>query len=236
MIATPFRAVSSLLTALALIPLALRAADPPRGVEARQGMVVCASAPAADVGVAVLQAGGNAVDAAVATAFAMAVTYPVAGNIGGGGFMLIHPPHGQPTVIDYRETAPAAATADMFVQGFDQYGHKVVGVPGTVRGLELAHKRFGKLPWKQVVEPVIKLAADGFILEPWSASSLNALVAGSPGHPELRRVFGKAAGTSDWDASDRLVQPDLARTLRLIADQGPDAFTPAWWPTCLRPK
>src|SRR5262245_45396507 len=118
-------------------------------VEARNGMVVCASPPAAEVGVAILRAGGNAVDAAVGIAFAMSVTYPVAGNIGGGGFMLVHPLNGRPSVIEYRETAPAAATADMFVHGVDQYGHKVVGVPGTVRGLELAHKRFGKLPWKQ---------------------------------------------------------------------------------------
>jgi gamma-glutamyltranspeptidase/glutathione hydrolase len=171
-----------------------------------------------------LKAGGNAVDAAVATAFAMAVTYPIAGNIGGGGFMLVHPPSGKPTVFEYRETAPAAATADMFAKGYDRFGHKVVGVPGTVRGMALAHEKFGKLPWKAVVEPAVKLAADGFPLEPWSARSLNQLVAGSPNHPELRRVFGKDGGAGQWVAGDRLVQPDLARTLRLIADRGPDAF------------
>jgi gamma-glutamyltranspeptidase/glutathione hydrolase len=176
------------------------------------------------VGAAILKSGGNAVDAAVATAFAMAVTYPVAGNIGGGGFMLVHPPQGKPAMIEYRETAPAAATADMFVKGVDQYGPKVVGVPGTVRGLEVAHKKFGKLPWKQVVEPAIRLAADGFLLESWSASSLNAVVGGSPDHAELRRVFGKAGGADSWSAGDRLVQPDLAQTLRLIADGGADAF------------
>src|SRR5438445_7830728 len=154
----------------------------------------------------------------------MAGTYPVAGNSGGGGFMLVYPPQGKPTVIEYRETAPAAATADMFVKGVDQYGHKVAGVPGTVRGLEFAHKKYGKLPWKQVVEPAIRLAADGFLLEPWSATSLNALVASSPGHHELQRVFGKDGGSSTWSAGDLLVQPDLARTLRLIADHGPDAF------------
>jgi gamma-glutamyltranspeptidase/glutathione hydrolase len=200
------------------------AAEPRPAVEARNGLVVCASPPAAEVGVSILRAGGNAVDAAVATAFAMAVTYPVAGNIGGGGFMLVHPPNGRPTVIEYRETAPAAATADMFVKGVDHYRHTVTGVPGTVRGLAMAQKRFGKLPWKQVVEPAIRLAADGFTLEPWSASSLNALVASSPHHAELRRVFGKSNGNTSWDAGDLLVQPDLARTLRLIADQGPDAF------------
>jgi gamma-glutamyltranspeptidase/glutathione hydrolase len=218
------RALSSFLVVLAFASVALPAADTPARTEGRNGMVVCVSPPAADVGVSILKAGGNAVDAAVATAFAMAVTYPVAGNIGGGGFMLVHSPRGQPTVIEYRETAPAAATADIFVNGVDQYGHKVVGVPGTVRGLEFAHRKFGKLPWKQVIEPAIRLAADGFLLEPWSANSLNALVAGSPDHPELRRVFGKAGGTDSWDAGDRLIQPDLAQTLRLIADNGADAF------------
>jgi gamma-glutamyltranspeptidase/glutathione hydrolase len=209
---------------MAAVVTALPAAEPIRAVEARHGMVVCASPPAADVGVEILREGGNAVDAAVAVAFAMAVTYPIAGNIGGGGFMLVHPPSGKPTVFEYRETAPSAATADMFVKGYDPYGHKVSGVPGTVRGLEMAHKRFGKLPWKQVVEPAIKLAADGFALEPWSASSLNALVGSSPGHAELQRVFGKSNGSDSWSAGDRLVQPDLARTLRLIADGGADAF------------
>jgi gamma-glutamyltranspeptidase/glutathione hydrolase len=90
--------------------------------------------------------------------------------------------------------------------------------------LELAHKRFGKLPWKQVIEPAIKLAADGFPLEPWSASSLNALIGSSPGHAELRRVFGKAGGSGAWSTGERLVQPDLARTLRLIADGGAEGF------------
>ncbi len=226
---TAFRAAAGLVTAFALLPLILPAPadttpDAPKAIEARNGMVVCASPPAAEVGVSVLKAGGNAVDAAVATALAMAVTYPIAGNIGGGGFMVVHPPHGKPAVIEYRETAPAAATADMFVKGVDRFGPKVVGVPGTVRGLELAHKKFGKLPWKQVVEPAVKLAADGFPLEPWSARSLNAVVAGSPNHAELRRVFGKDGGAGEWAAGDKLVQPDLARTLRLIADGGADAF------------
>src|SRR4051812_39425753 len=120
MTVVPSRAVAILAASLALLTLSLPAsADTPAGgpVEARNGMVVCASPPAADVGVSILKAGGNAVDAAVGTAFAMAVTYPVAGNIGGGGFMLVRPPNGAPTVIDYRETAPAAATADMFVKG-----------------------------------------------------------------------------------------------------------------------
>jgi len=124
----------------------------------RQGMVVCVSPAAADAGLAILKQGGNAVDAAVTTALALAVTYPPAGNIGGGGFMLVHPPEGEPIVIDYRETAPAAAHKTMFKKGDPAYGHRVVGVPGTVRGLALAHSKFGKLPWKTLVVPAALLA------------------------------------------------------------------------------
>src|SRR5438067_968715 len=107
-----------------------------KAVEARNGLVVSVSAPASDVGVEILKKGGNAVDAAVATAFALAVTYPAAGNIGGGGFMVVHPGgDAKPVVFEYRETAPAAATKTMFKKSDSLYTHKVVGVPGTVRGL-----------------------------------------------------------------------------------------------------
>src|SRR5947208_4548881 len=110
-------------------------------------MVVCVSPPAADVGVAILKQGGNAVDAAVAVAFAEAVTWPEAGNIGGGGFMMVAAPGQEPTCIEYRETAPAAATRDMFADGKTTWlNHKAAGVPGTVRGLSLAHRSFGVLP------------------------------------------------------------------------------------------
>jgi gamma-glutamyltranspeptidase/glutathione hydrolase len=162
----------------------------------------------------------------VATALALAVTYPAAGNIGGGGFMVVHPPAGAgaPTVFEYRETAPAAATKDMFARGVNRYSHKVVGVPGTVRGLELAHRRFGKLPWPAVVAPAIRLAAEGFPLDAGLAASLNALVDHSQDHAELRRVFGKSGGAEDWQPGDKLVQPDLANTLKLIAGQGAEAF------------
>src|SRR5262245_48108096 len=144
-------------------------------VKATHGVVVSVSSPASDAGLAILKQGGNAVDAAVATAFALAVTYPAAGNIGGGGFMLVHLPAGAgtPTVFEYRETAPAAATKDMFAGGVNRYSHKVVGVPGTVRGLALAHQRFGKLPWKAVVAPAVALARDGFPLDAGLAASLN---------------------------------------------------------------
>jgi gamma-glutamyltranspeptidase/glutathione hydrolase len=194
-------------------------------LEARQGMVVSVSAPASEVGRDILQKGGNAVDAAVATAFALAVTYPQAGNIGGGGFMVIYPGgKTEPVVIDYRETAPAAATKTMFGKDESRWGCKVVGVPGTVRGLALAHQRFGKLPWKDLVQPAIQLAEKGFRVDANLAGSLNTLVADTSYNPELRRVLGKDGGQARWSEGDLLVLSDLARTLSLIADGGPDAF------------
>ncbi len=204
----------------AILPLSAREA-----VVARHGMVVAVSPPGAEVGRAILQRGGNAVDAAVATAFAMAVTYPAAGNIGGGGFMVIYPgDKASPVVIDYREMAPGAATKTMYGKEDSIYSHKAVGVPGTVRGLALAHQRFGKLPWKDVVLPAVKLAEEGFVLDSPLASSLNWIVGSSEEFPELRHVFGKNEGKDNWQAGDRLVQKDLGKTLRLIAEKGPDAF------------
>jgi gamma-glutamyltranspeptidase/glutathione hydrolase len=219
----------------------LRADGP---VAAQHGLVVSVSAPGSDVGRDILKKGGNAVDAAVATAFALAVTYPQAGNIGGGGFMVVYPGGAvEPVVFEYRETAPAAATKTMFRRDDSHYGCKVVGVPGTVRGLGLAHQRFGKLPWKDVVAPAVALARDGFALDAAVASSLNGFVATSKEFPEVQRAFGKngrsrlpsgteAAGPArqagptdgDWREGDRLVQPDLAKTLQAIADEGPNAF------------
>jgi gamma-glutamyltranspeptidase/glutathione hydrolase len=216
--------------ALALLTLVTPPAKPAAGtgaqpVEAQHGIVVSVSEPGSEVGLAILKKGGNAVDAAVATAFALAVTYPQAGNLGGGGFMVIHPgPKAEPVVIEYRETAPAAVTKTMFSKDDTWYGHKVVGVPGTVRGLALAHQRFGKLPWKDVVAPAVKLAEDGFILNEYLAHSLNSIVCQAKEFPELRRVFGKHNGAEDWEGGDLFVQKDLAGTLRLIAAQGPDAL------------
>jgi gamma-glutamyltranspeptidase/glutathione hydrolase len=182
------------------------------------------SSPGAEVGRAILQKGGNAVDAAVATAFAMSVTYPAAGNIGGGGFMLIYPAgKSEPIVIDYREKAPAAAHKTMFTKKDSWYSAKAVGVPGTVRGLALAHAKLGKLPWKDLVMPAVKLAEEGFLVDEPLAGSLNWIVGSSAEFPELQRVLGKEDGSS-WRAGDRLIQKDLAKTLRLIAEQGPDGF------------
>ena len=212
---------------LAVLVLSFPAfAQAPKTAEGKNGMVVCVSPPASDVGVAILKKGGNAVDAAVAVAFAEAVTWPEAGNIGGGGFMLVWPGGGKdPVVIDYRETAPAAATEDMFAKGVDPRSHKVAGVPGTVRGLGLVHSKFGKLPWTDVVMPAVRLAADGFEVDAALAKSLNGVLADKrTTNAEFRRVYGKDGGKDPWKAGDKLVLPDLAATLKVIADRGPEAF------------
>jgi gamma-glutamyltranspeptidase / glutathione hydrolase len=207
---------------LLLLPWCPAAAQEP-AAEFKNGVVVTVSAPASEAGLAVLKQGGNAVDAAVTTAFALAVTHPAAGNIGGGGFMLVHAPAAAPTVIEYRETAPAAARQTMFKKDGPAHGHRVVGVPGTVGGLALAHGKYGKLPWKTLVMPAVLLADKGFILDVHHAKSLNDVLASAKNFAELQRVFAKPNGKK-WVAGDRLVQPDLAKTLRLIAEQGPDAF------------
>lgn len=195
-------------------------------VEGRRGMVVSVSGPASEVGLETLKQGGNAVDAAVATAFALAVTWPEAGNIGGGGFMLVMPAGKQPECIEYRETAPAAATERMFKPDETNLSHRAVGTPGTVRGLALAHKLHGKLKWRQLVLPAVRLAEEGFTIDAATAESLNDVLKDkdSANFDQLRRVYGKHNPNEPWRASDTLKQPELAATLRLIADDGPDAF------------
>jgi gamma-glutamyltranspeptidase/glutathione hydrolase len=212
-----------LATVLALGALLLFSQTGEAQTEHKNGVVVTVSAPATDVGLAILQQGGSAVDAAVATAFALAVTHPAAGNIGGGGFMVVHPPKDKPVVIEYRETAPAAATKTMFKKEHSPYSHQVVGTPGTVRGMALAHQKFSKLPWKTLVMPAVELAEKGYVLDKHHADSLNKMLASAKDHAEFQRVFKKPDGTA-WKVGDRHLQPDLAKTLRLIAEDGPDAF------------
>ena len=193
-------------------------------IESRGGVVVSVSAPASDVGVSILRQGGNAVDAAVATAFALAVTYPLAGNLGGGGFLLVHPaPNGgEPVAFDYRETAPSAAWPTMYRREESQFTHRAVATPGTVRGLELAHLRFGSLPWNLLLQPAVTLAHKGFLVDASLARSTNETLAAAPEHAELQRVYGKPGGA--WQTGDCMVLPDLAHTLHQLADLGPDAF------------
>src|SRR6478609_9553687 len=179
------RSVLAAATVAAFIAIHPSGAQEDAGVPSRSGMVVCTSAPACDAGAAILARGGNAVDAAVATAFALAVTHPSAGNIGGGGFMVIRPAKGAPVAIDYRERAPLKSTKTMYLDSAGKIvrertatGYLAPGVPGTVRGLALAHAKFGKLPWKDVVAPAVDLAEKGFVLSPDLARSLNREVSG----------------------------------------------------------
>jgi gamma-glutamyltranspeptidase/glutathione hydrolase len=194
-------------------------------VECQHGLVVSVSGPASGVGLAILKRGGNAVDAAVATAFALSAAYPPAGNLAGGGFMLVHPARGKgaPVAFDYRECAPAAASSNMFTVEESQFSHKSVAVPGTIRGFSLGHKRFGSIPWRELILPAVAIARDGFVLDTNLAESMNITLALAPEKAEFQRVFGKAGGGA-WKLGDRLVQPDLAKTLQLLADLGPDAF------------
>jgi gamma-glutamyltranspeptidase/glutathione hydrolase len=203
------------------------------GVTARNGMVVAQEARAARVGVEILQKGGNAVDAAVATAFALAVTYPRAGNIGGGGYMVIHlvRPRRQ-IAIDYRETAPKAATRDMFL---DENGKPdprksrdsalAIGVPGTVAGLALAHQRYGSRVFTlaDLIAPAIKLAREGIPIEDDVADSLPRAKTRLARWPSSAKIFLKSDG-SVLAPGDMLVQTDLATTLEAIASGGPNGF------------
>lgn len=196
-------------------------------VHARKAMVATQEPHATDVGVAVLKAGGNAIDAAVAIGFILAVTHPSAGNIGGGGFLLLRKASGETTFIDFRESAPAAATRNMYVGADGRVtrdsieGWRASGVPGTVRGLELAHKKYGKRQWQSLVEPAVRLAADGFDLPYATAESLknNMLLAK---FPESRRLFQR--GGKPYEMGEKLVQPQLARVLERIAKDPSDFY------------
>jgi gamma-glutamyltranspeptidase/glutathione hydrolase len=208
---------------------------PDLGVPAKDGVVVSSSDLASDIGAAVLARGGTAVDAAVATAFAMAVTYPTAGNIGGGGFMIVRTEDGSATTFDYREKAPGKSTPTMYmdakgeiVRNLTAAGYLAPGVPGTVRGLAMAHSRFGKLPWKDVVMPAANLAREGFPVSASLARGLNGEVSGAmKAFKGSVAAYGKPDGTP-WAAGDRIVLGDLAKTLTAIATDGPDAFYTGW--------
>lgn len=216
------------------VPAARPVAAPDEGVSSKDGMVVCTSAPACDAGATVLAKGGSAVDAAVATAFALAVTLPSAGNIGGGGFMVVRQANGAATTFDFREKAPLKSTRTMYMRdgkadiALTREGYLAPGVPGTVRGLALAHKKFGRLPWKDLVMPAVQLAEDGFVISPGLARGLNSQLSGVMGkYPASVAAYGKPGGGT-WAGGDRLVLKDLGKTLRAIATDGPDAFYKGW--------
>lgn len=200
-------------------------------VKAQHGMVASVDAMATQVGVEILRQGGNAVDAAVAVGFALAVTHPQAGNLGGGGFMLLRTASGRATAIDFREMAPGHASRDMFLdkQGnadskLSLTSHLASGTPGTVAGLALAAQKYGTLPLSTLLAPAIKLARDGIPVNDALADDLKTygkevLIT----HPNSKAIFYKPDGTP-WQKGDRLVQKNLAHSLQLIARQGPDAF------------
>lgn len=220
----PLTAAILMVTTLAVPPLGSSS----QPVRVRHGMVVAQEPLATRVGLDILQAGGSAVDAAVATALALAVTYPTAGNIGGGGFMLVRPDQRPAVVYDFREVAPAAAHPDMFVVdgAYDaerhRYSHLAVGVPGTVAGLHLAWSQHGRLPWRRLVAPAIDLARRGFIVSDELARSLSAAL------PRMRRYPASLAQFSrngePYAVGERLRQAELAGTLERIAADGPAGF------------
>lgn len=193
------------------------------------GMVVTACPIASAVGKGILERGGNAVDAAVAVGFALAVTYPAAGNIGGGGFLLLRMKTGEIGFIDFREKAPLAAKSDMYLDrngdvlpALSTLGHRAAGVPGSVAGLYTAHRLYCSLPWRELVEPAIALAKDGFPVSGYLSRSLKKLEAHVEQFPSLGKFFN--AGGISLERGERLRQPDLARTLERIADKGPGGF------------
>jgi gamma-glutamyltranspeptidase/glutathione hydrolase len=198
-------------------------------VTADHGMVVSATAVASEVGRDVLRNGGNAVDAAVATAFALEVTFPFAGNIGGGGFMVIRFPDGRSTTFDFREKAPLAAHSRMFLDSAGNYSsaihhnsHLAVGVPGTVAGLAAAHDKYGKTSWSELVRPSVRLAESGITVTPSLARSLKGTLRSFERYPASLAAYSKNG--VPYEAGETFKQPDLARTLARIMLEGRDGF------------
>ena len=199
------------------------------GEQYRKGMVVCAYPDAAKAGLAVLKKGGNAVDAAVAVQFALAVTLPQAGNIGGGGFMVYRSAKGQANTLDFREKAPGSASTDMYLDAQGNvipnkslYTHQAAGVPGSVDGMVEAHKKYGKLKWADVVQPAIDLAQKGFVITERLANDINR------SQDQFTKLNANStnyfARSTPWKAGDILVLEDLAKTLTLIRDKGRAGF------------
>jgi len=197
-------------------------------VRTRNAMVVAQEPLAADVGVAVLKSGGNAIDAAVAVAFALAVTHPSAGNLGGGGFLLVRFTGGRSAFIDFREMAPASASRNMYLGADGKAtrdsvaGWRAAGVPGTVRGLEMAHHKYGRKAWASLVQPSVELARRGVVLSYAEARSMCGAKKLLAQFPQSNRIFLK--GGACFEAGEKLVQPELAAVLQRISKQGAKDF------------
>ncbi|ESZ71255.1 gamma-glutamyltransferase [Mesorhizobium sp. L103C119B0] len=216
--------------AIALAPSGALHAASPQPAKGEHGMVVTAQHLASEAGVEVLKKGGNAVDAAVAVGYALAVVYPNAGNIGGGGFMTIRFKDGKSTFLDFRERAPLAATKIMYldkdgnpVKGASLDGYLAVGVPGSVAGFEMAREKYGTLPRQDLMAPAIAYAKDGFILDQGDAASFASNAARLAKDPAAAAIFLKPDG-KPYGAGERLLQPDLAASLAAISEKGADAF------------
>lgn len=218
----------SFLSIALTVCISLPSAHAHDAVYARKGMVVAQEPLAADVGVTILRSGGNAVDAAVAVGFALAVTHPFAGNIGGGGFMLIRLADGRTTFIDFREKAPGKATHNMYLDASGNVtpdslvGWRAVGVPGTVRGLELALKKYGTKSWSDLLQPAIHLASAGFPISYSQMRSFHNAADLLSQFPDSKRIFLKDGTFYDWN--ENFLQPELARTLERIAHNGAKEF------------
>ncbi|HLE64321.1 MAG TPA: gamma-glutamyltransferase [Pyrinomonadaceae bacterium] len=213
------------------LPTAVAASREP--VRAKNGLVASTSEIASRLGVDVMKRGGNAVDAAIAVAFALAVTHPAAGNLGGGGFMMIRLRDGRSTAIDYREMAPAAAHRDIYLdnngnpiegEGGSLVGYRAAGVPGTVRGMELALKKYGsgKLTWSQLIEPARRLAANGFIVNRDLARSLRGTRDYLSQYPETKRIYLRSGRF--YEEGEVFRQPDLAASFARLQRSGPNEF------------
>ncbi len=214
---------------LCLAPLPALAASP-APVEAEHGMVVTAQHLATDVGVDVLKSGGNAVDAAVAVGYALAVVYPTAGNLGGGGFMTIRMKDGKTTFLDFRERAPLAATKTMYLDAKGDIvprasldGYLAVGTPGSVMGFEMAREKYGTRKREELIAPALKYAKEGFTLEQGDAASFASGAKRLAKDDEAAKIFLKTGG-NPYMSGEKLVQPDLAAVLQSISEKGPDAF------------
>ena len=226
----------ALLVALTASACGSSGAEPSSGINVAQGivtsesgMVVSAYPDASEAGAEVLRAGGNAVDAAIATGLALAVTHPTAGNIGGGGFMVIRFPDGSATAVDFREKAPLKAHPEMFVGEDGEYSYQIhhrshlaVGVPGTVAGFALAHEKYGSTAWRDLVEPSVALARDGFEVSDRLSASLARRLEAFRDYPATYAQFSKDG--VPYEPGEILAQPDLAATLERIRDDGRDGF------------
>jgi gamma-glutamyltranspeptidase / glutathione hydrolase len=203
---------------------------PAEAMRAAHGMVVSANSIASEVGMEVLRAGGNAVDAAIATGFALAVVHPTAGNVGGGGFMVIRFPDGRTTAIDFREKAPLRAHPEMFVDpATGEYSstlhhnsHLAVGVPGTVAGFDYAFERYGSGAWQRLVAPAVALARDGIVMTPFLARSLGGVLPAMQRYPASVAAFSRDG--TPYEPGERWAQPDLARTLERIQRERRNGF------------